>query len=298
MERKYEIVDITYFNSLSSDLKKAITLLRKALLDKKCKITGASPAKVDIIKMIKEGALFKKYRPSSVYNKVYMAAVARCFGLKVYYIHIRLKILGLSFKAINLYYEDFIQFFDIQQLIHFDKQKQDKILDGLLGELTIDSKRSERVKFFNKHYTTTFTRRKRYHTVKEEEKPKQDEVRVPPMPGDIIVGGNKKLQVLKIPVVIEKTTEKEIKINQEALEIAGGKKSEKRNIKELQQKRIKEQNQKIEEMRKFMSPPKVVTAESLKKDVPKNEQDFYNNYMDMIIPEKENMDDWKKKNGY
>lgn len=73
--------------------------------------------------------------------------------------------------------------------------------------------------------------------------------------------------------------------------IAQSETEERRNIKELQAKRIAEQNQKINEMR---TTPIIKTADQLK------EKEYYEN-MDMVVvsPIKENNhDDWKKRNGY
>lgn len=215
----------------------------------------------DIESMIKEGSIFNKYGLMiSSSRKKFVQILSEALGLSNYYVLIRVRLLNINPALINAYIEGFIQFFDIQNIITFSKEGQLKVLDKLLWKTM--RTRDERVQFYkemNREFVDDY--RKKISTLGKRRK-KSSSVKD---------DGNS--------LVAQLSEEKE----------------ERRNIKELQAKRIAEQNQKINEMRALIPTPIIKTADQLK------EKEYYEN-MDMVVvssPIKENNhDDWKKRNGY
>lgn len=153
---EYQIVDTDTFSKASARVKRSV---EKIIEDMKAKGLDITPTgggrnkglQVDIIKMFKEGSIFKKY----IYTGD-MPIIAIILGVKHYYLEMRVSILNLNLKAVNLYYSHVIGFFDIQNLTRFPKDKQEVVISDILHNTTIKTSREERVTIYNKYNTRSY----------------------------------------------------------------------------------------------------------------------------------------------
>src|SRR3982750_216895 len=118
---EYQIIDTDTFNKASARVKRSVERIIEDMKTKGLDITPTGGGRnkglsVDIIKMFKEGSIFKKY----IYTGD-MPIIATILGVKHYYLEMRVSILNLNLKAVNLYYSHAIGFFDIQNLVRFPK---------------------------------------------------------------------------------------------------------------------------------------------------------------------------------
>jgi len=148
---EYQIIDTDTFNKASARVKRSVERIIEDMKTKGLDITPTGGGRnkglsVDIIKMFKEGSIFKKY----IYTGD-MPIIATILGVKHYYLEMRVSILNLNLKAVNLYYSHAIGFFDIQNLVRFPKDKQEVVLSDILHNTTIKTRREERVTLYNKY---------------------------------------------------------------------------------------------------------------------------------------------------
>lgn len=146
----------------------------------------------DLIKMIKEGFIFRKYHGKLISSygsrSSYCKFISKALGLKKHYILIRLKLLRLDIpRIVNLYYSNVIQYFDISMLGNFPPTKQDEILHALLHETNRKDTREKRVEFYKKftYGNNNVERKKMFGGKKEEEPPitteEEDDLTVKPI---------------------------------------------------------------------------------------------------------------------
>lgn len=305
-------IDKKYFSTLTPFEQNQITEMANELNNIKTKSNNNNNF-VNIERLLKEGSIIKRYgeklfpedRNTSKKSN-YTELFYRVFNLSPNHFYHRVKMLNINPIIINMYYENFIILYDLQMLTSYTKEGQLKVLEYLLKSINRYTSKDDRSVFFSKagkmyyqykhrlpvHVNKTvkrvvvdkpickidYVKEKKYNSSDEKEKfdisSHNDElIKVELKPNELV-------KVELKPTLTTTTTNDKFYVYSK----------DSNKIEETTENPIKKQQK--EEI------PLVIRVEEEKQQQkPKTEKEYYEN-LEMVVPPKEKIEDWKKANGY